>query len=127
MRPEPIWDSTSNVHFLGRSPASAGSSQSHRWAASITVMNALQRNDMAADGVLANDRQSNNDSRVWRQSDIRCHRKRRTEYDRWVISLVKSGKVITALRHSKRCVRPRVKQTNNNTCCNGSTYAKLSA
>src|SRR5215831_15966713 len=53
-----IWNSpwTSNVHSLDRFRASAGSSQSRSWAVSITVMNALQRNDMAADAVLANDR-----------------------------------------------------------------------
>jgi putative transposase len=48
--------STNNVHSLGTSPVSAGSSQSRSWAVSITVMNALQRNDMVADAVLANDR-----------------------------------------------------------------------
>src|SRR5262249_2539521 len=55
MGPEPIWGSTSNVHSLDRFRASAGSSQSRSWAISITVMNALQRNEMAADAVLAND------------------------------------------------------------------------
>ena len=49
MGPEPIWGSTSNVHSLDRFRASAGSSQSRSWAGSITVMNALQRNDMAAE------------------------------------------------------------------------------
>src|SRR5450759_1600289 len=44
-----------NVHALGRSRAPAGSSQSRSWAVFITAMNALQRNDMAADAVLAND------------------------------------------------------------------------
>src|SRR5215813_14683773 len=58
MGPEPIWGSTSNVHSLDRFRASAGSSQSHSWAVSITVMNALQRNDLAADAVLANDRRA---------------------------------------------------------------------
>ena len=53
--PEPIWGSTSNVHSRDRFRASAGSSQSRSWAVSITVMNALQRNEMAADAVLAND------------------------------------------------------------------------
>src|SRR5262249_56375548 len=53
------------AYRLWRSPllgdrfrASAGSSQSHSWAVSITVMNALQRNDLAADAVLANDRRA---------------------------------------------------------------------
>src|SRR5262249_7544224 len=48
--------STSNVHSLDRFRASAGSSQSRSWAVSITVMNTLQRNDVAADAVLAIDR-----------------------------------------------------------------------
>ena len=56
MGPERICGLTNNVHSLGRSPVSAGSQQSRSWAVSITVMNALQPNDMAADAVLANDR-----------------------------------------------------------------------
>src|SRR5438876_9656210 len=56
MGPEPIWGSTSNVPFLGRCRAPGELSQFLKWVAFITVMNALQRNDMGADAVLANDR-----------------------------------------------------------------------
>src|SRR5579872_189543 len=49
----PIWASTSNVRLLGRSRASAGSLRSRNSAVCITVMNALQRNDMSADAFLA--------------------------------------------------------------------------
>src|SRR5438093_10103339 len=55
MGPEPIWGSTSNVPFLGRCRAPGELSQFLKWVAFITVMNALQRNDMGADTVLAND------------------------------------------------------------------------
>jgi len=51
-----LGDSKSNVHSLGRCRAQEGLSQSLRWAACITAMYALQRNDMGADAVLANDR-----------------------------------------------------------------------
>ena len=47
--------STSNVHSLGKCRAQEGLSQSLRWAACIIAMNALQRSDMGADAVLAND------------------------------------------------------------------------
>ena len=56
MGPGPIEGSTSNVHSLGRPRVSAESSQSRSSAVFITVTNALQRNDMAADVILANDR-----------------------------------------------------------------------
>src|SRR5215471_6348352 len=56
MVPGPIWGSTSNVPSLGRSRVSAGSSQSRRSEVFITVTNALQRNDMVADAILANDK-----------------------------------------------------------------------
>ena len=56
MGPERIWGLTSNVHSLGRCRAPEGLSQSLRSVAFITGMNALQRNDMGADAVLANDR-----------------------------------------------------------------------
>jgi len=46
MGPEPIWGSTSNVPFLGRCRAPGELSQFLKWVAFITVMNALQRNDM---------------------------------------------------------------------------------
>jgi hypothetical protein len=52
----PIWASTSNVRFLGRSQESAGSSRSRNSAVCITVMNASQRNDISPDGFLAKDR-----------------------------------------------------------------------
>lgn len=55
MGPEPIWGSTSNVPFLGRCRAPGELSPFLKWVAFITVMNALQRNDMGADAVLAND------------------------------------------------------------------------
>src|SRR5216117_3256114 len=55
MGPEPIWGSTSNVPFLGRCRAPGELSQFLKWVAFITVMNALQHNDMGADAVLAND------------------------------------------------------------------------
>ena len=55
MGPEPIWGSISNVPSLGRCRAPGGLSQSLRWVAFITVMNALQRNETGADAVLAND------------------------------------------------------------------------
>src|SRR6266478_205206 len=55
MGPEPIWGSTSNVPFLGRCRAPGELSQFLKWVAFITVMNALQPNDMGADAVLAND------------------------------------------------------------------------
>src|SRR5580658_7959948 len=55
MRPEPIWGWISNVPSLGRCRAQEGLSQSLRWVAFITVMNALQRNDTGAEAVLAND------------------------------------------------------------------------
>src|SRR2546427_13021564 len=55
MGPEPIWGSTSNVPFLGRCRAPGELSPFLKWVAFITVMNALQRNDMGADTVLAND------------------------------------------------------------------------
>jgi hypothetical protein len=62
MVPGPIWGSASNVHSLGRSRVSAGSSQSRGSAVFITVMNALQRNDMAADAVLGNDSLADGDA-----------------------------------------------------------------
>jgi hypothetical protein len=65
MGPGPIEGSTSNVHSLGRPRVSAESSQSRSSAVFITVMNALQRNNMAADAVLANDR-------VVASSDVRA-------------------------------------------------------
>jgi hypothetical protein len=52
MGPGPIRGSTSNVPSLGRSQVSTRLSQSRRSAVFITVMKALQRNDMAADAVL---------------------------------------------------------------------------
>ena len=52
----PIWASTSNVHFLGRSQVSEGLSRSHNSAVCIIVMNALQRNNMLPDPFLAKDR-----------------------------------------------------------------------
>jgi hypothetical protein len=55
-RSRTIWRWTSNVHFLGRSPATEGLSRSHNSAACITVMNALQRNKMPADVFLASHR-----------------------------------------------------------------------
>ena len=51
----PIWASTSNVHFLGRSQLSERLSRSHNSAVCIIVMNALQRNDMLPDPFLAKD------------------------------------------------------------------------
>ena len=51
----PIWASISNVHFLGRSRAPERSSKSRNSAVCITVMNALQLDDMPADAFLAKD------------------------------------------------------------------------
>ena len=51
----PIWASTSNVHFLGKSRVSERSSRSRNSAVCITDMNALQLNDISADAFLANE------------------------------------------------------------------------
>src|SRR5256885_17018977 len=78
MGPEPIWGSTSNVPFLGRCRAPGELSQFLKWVAFITVMNALQRNDMGADAVLAIDRTncaatvSTVVSHVRRRSAVEC-------------------------------------------------------
>lgn len=76
-----IWDSTSNVHSLGGSRVSARLSQSRSSAVFITVMNALQRNDMAADSVLANDRMAD-PGRVHTSKRAAVHHQQRLRYQR---------------------------------------------
>jgi hypothetical protein len=39
---------------------------------------------------------------VWMENDIRCLLKRRTKFVRWAITLLKSWRVIIALRRSRR-------------------------
>src|ERR1700730_2895699 len=47
-------------------------------------------------------RQSSNGFPVWVHNAIRHHLKKKSEYARWVITLLKSGRVTTVLRHSRR-------------------------